>query len=316
MSMRKAPMLTVHGVTKRFKKVVANDGVSLDVAPGQVVGLLGHNGAGKTTLVNQVVGIAKPDAGSITVDGIDAVAHPQQARRRCAIQAQANVPIIGLTPALAVELVGRIRGARRDEVRARAAERFARLGLEEWLERPTDKLSGGVQRLVAYAIATAVPVPLVVLDEPTNDVDPVRRRLLWQEIRREADDGAAVLLVTHNVNEAERAVDHLVVLDQGVVVARGTPSQLTAHLRDRLRLELRSAPGATPPAPRGAVVTEVRDGALSATVAAADAEDVIAWTRSAQRAGDIETFAVQPVSLEDAYVQLTTTAREPEGAEA
>lgn len=307
-------MLRVQGVTKRYRRVVANDRVSLEVMPGQVVGLLGHNGAGKTTLVNQVVGIARPNSGSITVDGLDAIAHPQQARRHCAIQAQANVPIKGLTPMLAVELVGRIRGMRRDQVRVRAAERFERLDLAEWMDRPTDQLSGGVKRLVAFAIATAVRVPLVVLDEPTNDVDPVRRRLLWKEIRREADEGAAVLLVTHNVNEAERAVDHLVVLDRGRVVASGTPSQLTAHLRDRLRLELRSAPGTTPPLPPGAEVVEVRDGLLSATVEAAAAEQVIAWSRSAQGSGSLETFAVQPVGLEDAYVRLTSPAPEVEGA--
>src|SRR5690625_3344365 len=134
-------MLTVRGVRKKFRKVIANDQVDLDVAAGQVVGLLGHNGAGKTTLVNQVVGIAKPDAGSIRIGDVDAVAHPRLARRMCAIQAQANVPISGLTPALAVELVGRIRGVSREKVRARAKERFERLDLTEWMDRPTDKRS-------------------------------------------------------------------------------------------------------------------------------------------------------------------------------
>ncbi|WP_293696970.1 ABC transporter ATP-binding protein [uncultured Agrococcus sp.] len=297
-------------MTKRFKRVLANDRVDIEARAGQVVGLLGHNGAGKTTLVNQVVGIAKPDVGEIVVDGIDAIAHPSRARQRCAIQAQANVPISGLTPALAVELVGRLRGASKSEVRARAKDRFERLELGDWMHRPTDQLSGGVKRLVAFAIATATRVPLVVLDEPTNDVDPVRRRLLWQEIRREADEGAAVLLVTHNVNEAERAVDRLTVLDRGRVVASGTLGQLTSHLRNRLRVELRSSPGATPEAPPGTEVIEAREGLLSAMVDAADSERVLAWVREAQDMGRIETFAIQPVSLEDAYVQLTQDAAE------
>ena len=303
-------MLTARGVCKRFRKVVANDQVDLDVAAGQVVGLLGHNGAGKTTLVNQVVGITKPNSGSIRIGEVDAVAQPRLARRMCAVQAQANVPISGLTPALAVELVGRIRGVSREKVRARAKERFERLDLTEWMDRPTDKLSGGAKRLVAFCIATAVPTPLLVLDEPTNDVDPVRRRLLWQEIRREADAGAAVLLVTHNVNEAERAVDHLVIMDQGKVVATGTPSQLTAGLRERLRLDLRSAPGTQPPLPPRAEVTETRDGRLSAMVDVEAAESAIGWASAAQRDGTIETFAMQPASLEDAYVRLTAQSNE------
>src|SRR5690625_929311 len=155
-------MLRVRGTTKKFRKVVANDHVDLDVAAGQVVGVLGHDGAGKTTLVNQVVGIAKPEAGSIRVGNVDAVANPRTARRMCAIQAQANVPISGLTPALAVELVGRIRGVSREKVRARAKERFERLDRTEWMDRPTDKLSGGEERLGAFVIATAVAAALGV----------------------------------------------------------------------------------------------------------------------------------------------------------
>ncbi|MFD1718339.1 ABC transporter ATP-binding protein [Georgenia deserti] len=303
-------MLAVHEVTKRYGTIAANEDVSLVVRSGEVVGLLGHNGAGKTTLVNQVVGIARPDSGSITVDGLDAVARPEQARRHCAVQAQASVPIDGLTPALAVELVGRIRGGNKADVRGRAAARFERLDMTAWKDRPTDKLSGGVKRLVAYCLAVAVPTPVVVLDEPTNDVDPVRRRLLWQEIRREADSGAAVLLVTHNVHEAEHAVDRLVVLEGGRVLTQGTPSQLTAGLRDRLRLELRSSPGRRPAPPPGVEVNDARDGLLNATVSADDAEHVMSWARAAQRNGEIETFAIQPASLEDAYVQLTAAVAE------
>lgn len=298
-------MLTVTNVTKRFRKVTANDAVSFDVEPGQVVGLLGHNGAGKTTLVNQIVGIARPDSGTISVDGVDAVARPQQARRRCSVQAQADVPVSGLTPSRAIELVGRIRGGTRREVRELARERSERLDLLEWMDRPTQQLSGGVKRLVSFMIATAVPVPVVILDEPTNDVDPVRRRLLWREIRRVADAGSAVLLVTHNVNEAEYTVDKLVVLDQGSVVAKGTPGQLTSTLRDRLRLELRGSPGRVPDAPPDAEIAHSRDGSLTAIIGPGDAEQAVAWARTAQVEGRIETFALQPASLEDAYVGLT-----------
>ena len=123
--MEPGTVLTIRGLTKRYagrRGVQANDGIDLDVAPGQVVGLLGHNGAGKTTLVNQVVGLVRPDAGTITLDGVDAIARPDLARRRTSIQAQANVPITGLTPRTAIQLVGRIRGGRRSEVASRTQD--------------------------------------------------------------------------------------------------------------------------------------------------------------------------------------------------
>ena len=299
-------VLTVRGLRKRYRGrrgVQANDGIDLDVAAGQVVGLLGHNGAGKTTLVNQVVGIVRPDAGSITVSGVDAVAHPELARRVVSIQAQANVPITGLTPRRAVELVGRIRGAAPSDVRRRTDELLEALDLLPWADTPAEKVSGGVARLTAFAMTAVVPGRLVVLDEPTNDVDPVRRRLLWQQIRGLADAGHGVLLVTHNVREAERVVDHLAVLHQGKVVADDTPAGLTAGLRGALTLEVDAAPGAQVrwhPA-----VRDAGDGArATATVPAADAADVVRWAQDEVTAGRIERYALTPASLEDVYVQL------------
>ncbi|MCI1746920.1 MAG: ABC transporter ATP-binding protein [Acidipropionibacterium sp.] len=226
-------VLRVDDLHKSFGKghqvVHANAGVSMEARAGQVVALLGHNGAGKTTLVNQIVGLMRPDGGEIRVAGVDAVASPAMARRLCSVQAQANVPISGLTPLRAIELVGRIRGGDRRLVRARAASLIEGLALAPWARTKAEKVSGGVARLTAFAMCAVVPGRLVILDEPTNDVDPVRRRLLWTQIRRLADDGAAVLLVTHNVAEAASIIDRLVVLDRGRVIAAGTPAGVVAE---------------------------------------------------------------------------------------
>jgi ABC-2 type transport system ATP-binding protein len=225
-------VLVIQGLRKRYgrgpKAVQANDGVDLRIGAGQVVGLLGHNGAGKTTLVNQVVGLALPDEGSITLTGVDAVARPDRARRLASVQAQANVPITGLTPRRAIDLVGRLRGGSRADVRRRTGDLLDALELGPWADVTAEKVSGGVARLAAFAMAVVAPGALVVLDEPTNDVDPVRRRLLWAEIRRVADEGAAVLLVTHNVREAETVVDRVTILDHGRVLADETPAGLVA----------------------------------------------------------------------------------------
>lgn len=299
-------VLRIRGLRKRYRGrngAQANDGIDLDVAAGEVVGLLGHNGAGKTTLVNQIAGLVRPDAGEITLDGIDAVAHPDLARARISVQAQANVPISGLTPRQAIELVGRIRGGSPAEVRPRTQELLDALDLAPWADTPAQKVSGGVARLTAFAMTAVHPGRLVVLDEPTNDVDPVRRRLLWQQIRALADAGHGVLLVTHNVREAERVVDHLAILDRGVVLAAGTPSSLTADLRHHLVLDI----DATGPVDWPDTVhhdPEQHGSRTTATVPTDNAAAVVDWAQREVEAGRIDRYALTPASLEDAYIQL------------
>src|SRR5207247_4556689 len=222
-----AMLLEVDRVTKLYKRggVKANDEISLEIDAGEVFGLLGPNGAGKTTLVSQILGLATPTSGTITIDGTDVVRKPSFARQSCSYQPQGAVPIDGLTPVQAIELAGRIRGGARDAVRERAHELIDALALGEW-ERKAIQLSGGVARLVGFCMAAVVPGRIVILDEPTNDIDPLRWKLLWGQVRRLADEGAAVLLVTHNVLEAERCVDRLAIIDHGRVLASGTPAAL------------------------------------------------------------------------------------------
>ena len=305
--MESRAVLTVRGLSKRYpgrRGVQANDGIDLDVTPGQVVGLLGHNGAGKTTLVNQVVGLVRPDAGSITLDGVDAIARPDLARQRTSIQAQANVPITGLTPRAAIQLVGRIRGGRRADVAARTQDLIDTLDIGAWADTPSQKISGGVARLTAFCMTAVVPGRLVVLDEPTNDVDPVRRRLLWDEIRVLADAGAGVLLVTHNVREAERVVDRLAVLDRGRVIATGTPSSLSASAHGHLTVELDLPPGVEPDWPAEVGATSRSRLRATGTVRAEDAADVVRWAQAAVDSGVVERYSLTAASLEDVYVRL------------
>jgi ABC-2 type transport system ATP-binding protein len=299
-------VLEFDGVTKRFGSgVVANDGVTFTVEEGEVFGLLGHNGAGKTTLVSQVVGLLRPDAGSIRLAGIDAVADPGRARQLCSLQPQTNAPLTGITPRKAVELVGRIRGGERQRVRARTDELVGRLRLEPWADRRAQKLSGGVNRLVAFCMAVVEPGQLVVLDEPTNDVDPVRRRLLWQEVRALADAGCTVVLVTHNVTEAERAVDRIAVLDEGKVAAIGTPASLKHDVADELRLEVVWEPGAVPVAPPLEPSASITSGRRSRfTLHQRHLTSVATWAQELRSAGQVEEFSVGPATLEDVYIEL------------
>ncbi len=283
----------------------ANDGISLSVAEGEVFGLLGHNGAGKSTLVNQVVGLLKPTSGAIRVDGRDLVADPGLARRLCSFQAQAQVPIDGLTPRQAIDLLGQLRGGSRADVERRRGQLVDALELGEWLDIDAARLSGGVKRLVAFAMAAVTPGRLVMLDEPTNDVDPVRRRLLWRQVRLLADHGSAVLLVTHNVIEAERSVDRLAILDEGRVIADGKPSELKARLGAELRLELvlDLEVADLPTSPFGGSVVPVGNR-LMVGVSKDQAGQAVSWAESLTRAHSIEEYTLGPATLEDVYVSL------------
>lgn len=314
------PVLDIDRLTKDYRNGVrANDDIAFQVAAGEVFGLLGHNGAGKTTLLNQVVGIARPTRGSIRIDGTGAVARPAMARRACSMQPQSQAPLDGVTPHEAIELMARIRGATRDRARRRTSELVEALDIGAWAKTRGERLSGGVRRLTAFAMAAAEPGRLVMFDEPTNDVDPVRRRLLWAQVRALAEDGRAVVLVTHNVLEAERAVDRLVILDQGRVVAHGTPAGLRGDRGGELRLEAVAASSAI----ARELVVEIGIGTESAVVVGRrmmvpirpdDCSAALDWAQAEQRAGRVDEFSFNPVSLEDIYVRLVGQEDHPEGS--
>ncbi len=297
----------MEGLTKVFKGAVrANDGITLHVAPGEVYGLLGPNGAGKSTLVKQVIGLLKPDAGAITLGPHDLVADPDAARQLCSYLPQAQMPIGSFKVREAIEITGMIRGGDAATVRRRSAEMIEALQIEEWRDTVGARLSGGVKRLVGFAMVTVSAGRVVILDEPTNDVDPLRRRLLWEQVRRLGDEGSAVVLVTHNVVEAERSVDRLAVISDGRLLAEGTPSSLKAGDRGRMRLQVMLVPGeATPPLPPF-VIDHTRVGHNVVTVVGdGDTAAGIAWARGLVDDGVAEEYALAATTLEDVYIRLT-----------
>ncbi|HZU73529.1 MAG TPA: ABC transporter ATP-binding protein [Acidimicrobiales bacterium] len=299
--------LEIDRLTKVYDSSVrANDEISLRVEPGEVFGLLGPNGAGKSTLVKQLIGLLKPTGGSIRLGPHDLVADPAAARQLCSYLPQAPMPIESLRAEEAIRLTGAIRGGLRSAVGARASELLAELDIEEWRKTVGLRLSGGIRRLVGFAMVVVVPGRLVILDEPTNDVDPHRRRLLWQLIRRLGEEGSAVLLVTHNVMEAEKSVDRLAVIDGGRVVAEGTPSALKAADRGRMRLHLMLAPGKPTPDLPGYAAHPTRAGNnLVCVVDETLTGDAIAWARQQVSDGVAEEYALGATSLEDVYIRLT-----------
>ena len=306
-------LLEIKNVSKTYRGgVKANDNISLSIAEGEVFGLLGPNGAGKTTLINQIIGLVRPNSGSITLDGVDVIANPGFARESCSFQAQVQAPISGLSTLQAIELVGRIRGGRKADVRRRAMELIDLLELGEWQKTLGITISGGVRRLVAFCMAAVTPGKIVILDEPTNDIDPLRRRLLWQEVQAMARRGSAVLLVTHNVLEAERVVDRLAIVDQGKVRGTGTPARLKEDEGDAMHLELILEPGTPQPALPAYLQQPVTvNRRVVGRVNPDNINAAIDWARGLKNEGTIEEYSLGPATLEDIYVRLV---KNPEGA--
>jgi ABC-2 type transport system ATP-binding protein len=303
------------GVTKVYGGTLrANDAITLTVRPGEVYGLLGPNGAGKTTLVKQVIGLLKPTAGRIRLGPFDLVADPDTARQLCSYLPQAPMPIDSFRVREAIELTGRIRGGERQAVRRRAGELIKALDIGEWENTMGQRLSGGIKRLVGFSMVTVWPGRVVILDEPTNDVDPLRRRLLWEQIRLLAQRGCAVFLVTHNVMEAEKSVDRLAVISAGRLIAEGTPSSLKAEDRGHLRLQVMLVPeAATPPLPPW-IGQPVRVGHnLITTIDEADAARGISWATDLIGAAVAEEYALGATTLEDVYIRLTGHTSADEG---
>ncbi|HXP18691.1 MAG TPA: ABC transporter ATP-binding protein [Streptosporangiaceae bacterium] len=295
------------GVTKVYGGTLrANDQITLSVQPGEVYGLLGPNGAGKSTLVKQVIGLLKPTEGQIRLGPFDLVADPGAARQLCSYLPQAPVPIDSFKVREVIELTGRIRGGDRAAVRQRTSQLIEALDIGEWATTMGQRLSGGIKRLVGFSMVTVWPGRVVILDEPTNDVDPLRRRLLWEQIRLLGRQGCAVFLVTHNVMEAEKSVDRLAIIADGRLIAEGTPSSLKAADRGHLRLQVMLAPGARTPELPSWVRSHARAGHnLIAAIEEADAAQGIGWAAGLIGDGVAEEYALGATTLEDVYIRLT-----------
>jgi ABC-2 type transport system ATP-binding protein len=309
----KQPLLEIEHVSKTYRSgLKANDDISLTVEAGQVFGLLGPNGAGKTTLVGQVIGSIVPTEGSITIAGVDVVKNSAFARQACSYQPQSSVPIEGVTPLQVIGLVGQIRGIKRREAKERAQKLVEALDLGEWA-RKLSPLSGGVARLVAFCMAAVAPGRIVILDEPTNDVDPLRRKLLWNQVRALADQGSAVLLVTHNVLEAERCVDRLAIIHRGRVLSAGTPGSIKAHLGEWLRLEIVLEPDSLHPDPPDFLHSPSLVGRrLIGELESTRVQAAIEWATALRESKTAEEFSLGPITLEDVYIRQVRSDDESE----
>ena len=214
------------GLVKRYGDKVALAGVSFEVRRGTVCGLLGPNGAGKTTAVRILTTLAKADAGTARVAGIDVVDQPQAVRRRLGLAAQDATVDRLLTGRENLVMIGELHHLGRRVASARADELLEQFGLVDASARLAKTYSGGMRRRLDLA-ATLVGRPDVLfLDEPTTGLDPRARNELWAVLDTLVDEGATILLTTQYLDEADRLADDIVVIDHGRVIARGDAREL------------------------------------------------------------------------------------------
>jgi len=220
--------LSVIGVRRSFGSVTALAGFDLRVEPGEIVGLIGPNGAGKSTVDRVVAGVLRPDAGEVTVGGVDRRHDPRRARGRCGLAAQD----VALYPTATVRenlvLFGRVAGLHGGTLRRGVERVCSDLLLDAVLGRRVATLSGGQQRRVHAAVAMLPAPPVLLLDEPTVGADPASRQALLAAVRRRADEGCAVVYTTHYLPEIPALGATLAVAVRGRVVARGPVAELLA----------------------------------------------------------------------------------------
>lgn len=226
--------ITAEGLVKTFgsgdKAVKAVSGIDLVVPESTVVGLLGPNGAGKTTTVRMLTTLLPPDSGTATVAGHDVVTEPQMVRSKIGLSGQFAAVDENLTGRENLWLFGRLYQLSSAEASKRADELLEQFSLSDAADRPSKTYSGGMRRRLDLAGSLIIHPEVLFLDEPTTGLDPSSRLELWDVIRERVREGATILLTTQYLEEADALADEIVVIDKGVIIARGTADELKARV--------------------------------------------------------------------------------------
>jgi ABC-2 type transport system ATP-binding protein len=220
-------VLTAEGLVKTYGRHRALDEFTLQVAAGEITGLVGPNGAGKTTFVELVTGLIRPDAGTIRIGGVDAVHQPRLARQLLGVCPQETALYPSITVAGHLRLFGGLAGLRRAALRRAVGDIAEQLRLTDVLGKPAGLLSGGQRKRAQAATALVAHRPLLLLDEPTAGADPLTRTALLDVIKARAAAGAAVVYTTHYLPELVELDATVALAQAGRLLARGSQAELS-----------------------------------------------------------------------------------------
>ncbi|MEO0107487.1 MAG: ABC transporter ATP-binding protein [candidate division WOR-3 bacterium] len=308
-------MIEIIGITKiycqRDKRVLANENINLQIKKGEIIALLGPNGAGKTTLVKQIVGILKPTSGHILLDGRDLILNRETLKSRIAYVPQ--VPwILGDLPMYnALYIIARLNHKNHKESKQAVENFLYKFNLSGKKERPISSLSGGEARILNFGYATMGSADYFFLDEPTNDLSPGMRKILWDYIFSIKECGKSVFLVTHNLLDIQQRVDRVLFMNKGKIILDDRPEtiinnlgkELTIYVRYRIPLDVLT---------RQELIHEIRQ-VCSVPVYFINSSEVKLITESEQlnillkllyEKKDIENMYIYPPTLEDIYHKI------------
>jgi len=310
-------IVEIEGLKKVYEgkpRVVALDGIDLQVERGEIFGLLGPNGAGKTTTIGICTTRTLPTGGRVRIAGIDVVAHPAQARRFIGVVPQFNTLDRSLTIYENIYFHCRYFGFSHPDAKARSNELLAQFLLTERRDATPNQLSGGLAQRVQIARAIAHRPTVLFLDEPSAGLDPQSRLAMWTAVQGLRKEGITVVLTTHYMEEADELSDRVGIVDRGKMLALDTPQKLkdTHGAQTIIDLKLRNLEGAAPVAEelrqhRGVLNAEITPDGLRVFAATADGllpEIIQALTQSCARLG-LRDISIAEPSLETVFIQLT-----------
>ena len=307
-----APLIEARGITVRFGKVTALDGLELTAQPGQVLAVLGPNGAGKTTFVRCLATLVRPDSGELRVRGQDVVRDAASVRKDIGLAGQFAAVEPTMTGRENLEMTARLFGHRRAAAQRAAAAVIEQLGLGEVADRRAGTYSGGQRRRLDLGASLVGSPRLLLLDEPTTGLDPVSRSEVWAAVRGLATAGTDILLTTHYLDEADQLADQVAVIDHGRVIASGTLSELKASIGQDVievavsdRGQLAAAARIVSKVTSGPARSEPTGQRLTAPAPAGPGQlgEVIALLAAAAIA--VDEIALRRPTLDEAFLALT-----------